>query len=336
MREFEIISREKVYAHLAGVNPIPYSEEFERFCNKRYATKTLFVAMKQDTEIKCILPIFLHTAFNFSMAEMPLSAYYAEPIVVDKNFVVDLKLMSKELAKFLKVDMIKTNLVDRKNHISLKKHTPKYVSITLNIGDYESAEDLLKRSVVLRRRNQIRFSFKQGFTTKLLGPEGLDELYELYKTHHQDRNYVVRGKDELLNIFGSFGDKAHIMAAYKDDKMIAGIIFVADGQYLWMLINVSDFAFSYFQINNYIYWEVIKWGFDHGVTRVDFGGTPLTDTGNIHYKKAFGVSMHPIYAPIYASSLVSHLRYWFQRKTWHLKLRLKVIRQLFKRYGHTH
>ena len=279
-------------------NPIPYSDEYAEFCRLRYNTRRVFFET---------LPLFLHDNHGIKTAEIPHSNYYLE---------LKETINPKKLFDSLQVDMVKVNLL---NHPG----TTRFVAMILDVGDVASAEDLLQRRVVLRRRNQIRFAYKQNLYTKLMDREGLEEFYELYRTHHERRKFRVRGIEELGNIFAAFGDRAHLMGAYDGDRMVAGLLFVTYGTTLWMIVNASDYVSSHKQVNNYIYWEVIKYGFDHSVERVDFGGTPIADTGNIQYKRGFGAIPVPIYSGIFFRNFKTRVRYWVNQKVWHLKLRFR-------------
>lgn len=328
--EFEIIKNEKIGEYLTDVNPIPFSQEFQKFCELRYGATGMFVAGKLNGQLKWILPIASYSLNGMKIVEVPNAIHYTEPVLIDKNYEFDLVEIARGLFNFFDTDVVKFNIVDYHNRLIKKDYSIKFVAIGLDISSYESAEDLLKRDVSLRRRNQIRFSHKQGFSTAMLEHNQLDEFYELYKRHHQHRNYVVRGIEELRNFVVAFGDKTKILAVYSGNKIVAGILFIIDGPYLWMIINASDYGFSYYQVNNYIYWEVIKFGFANGVKYIDFGGTPVDDTGNIRFKKSLGVSLHEVYSPIYFRSQTVRFGYWFRRKKWHLKLRWRLVSSKWK------
>src|SRR3989344_1987516 len=220
-------------------NPIPYSDEYAEFCRLRYGTSRIFFET---------LPVFLHTDHGIKTAEIPYSNYYLE-----LNRGID----PQKLFDHFEIDMVKVNLL---NHPG----TSRFVALILDIGNYQSTEDLLRRRVALRRRNQIRFAYKQNLHVQLMGSEGLDEFYELYKKHHKQRKFHVRDIRELRNILVAFGNKANIMGAYDGNRMVAGLLFVTYGTTLWMIVNASDYAYSHKQANNYAYWEVIKYGFERG------------------------------------------------------------------------
>src|SRR3989344_1494105 len=279
-------------------NPIPYSDEYAEFCRLRYGTSRIFFET---------LPVFLHTDHGIKTAEIPYSNYYLE-----LNGGID----PKKLFDHLEVDMVKVNLL---NHPG----TSRFVALILDIGNYQSTEDLLRRRVALRRRNQIRFAYKQNLHVKLMGAEGLDEFYELYKNQHEQRKFRVRGIAELRIILDAFGDKAKILGVYDADRMLPGLLLVLYGPVLWLIVNASDFEFSAKQANNLAYWEAIKYGFDHGVKQVDFGGTPIADYGNIQYKKGFGVTASPIYSGLFFRNFRTRVRYWISHKLWHLTLRFR-------------
>lgn len=328
--EFEIIKYEDISRYLKNINPIPFSREFQKFCQLRYNADGVFIGVKSGGELKLILPVGTYTLDDLKIAEVPNAIHYAEPVFVDKNYNCDPTEIAKNLFKFLKVDVIKFNLIDYHKRLMNSNYPSKFVAISLDISSYESADDLLKRGVVLRRRNQIRFSHKQGFTTKFLDPNELEKFYELYKKHHEHRHFVVRGIEELNNFIIAFDEKAKILAAYSGDKIVAGILFLIDGPYLWMIINSSDYAYSYYQVNNYVYWEVIKYAFEKGVKYIDFGGTPVGDSGNIRFKKGLGVKIDDVYSPIFYRNQKIRFNYWFRRKRWHLKLSQRVLVNRFK------
>lgn len=328
--EFEIMDPKNIANCLGNINPIPFSVEFQKFCELRYRAKGMFIGAKSGGQLKWVLPIATYSLDNLKVAEVPNAIHYVEPIFIDKEFELDLAKLAEGLFDFLGVDVMKFNIVDYHNRLIKKNYPTKFVAVSLDISKYESSDDLLKQGVSLRRRNQIRFSQKQGFSTVMLQHDELGKFYELYKKHHRHRNYVVRGIEELRNFITAFGDKTKILAVYNGDRIVAGILFIVDGPYLWMIINASDYEFSYYQVNNYIYWEVIKFGFANGVKYIDFGGTPVDDSGNIRFKKSLGVSFSKVYSPIYFRNHKTRFGYWFRRKKWHLKLRWRLVSSRLK------
>ena len=283
-------------------NPIPYSDEYAKFCRLRYATRR---------ELFENLPIFFHENNGIKTAELPFSNYYLE-----LNKSIDASKLSKKLFDRFHVDVVKMNLL---NHLGPST----FVALLLDLSGYTNTNDLLVGGVTLRKRNQIKLAYEQGYTTKIISHKLLDEFYQLYVTHHRQRGYLVREITEIENIVKAFGTNAFILGAYREDTLISAILFVVNGPYLWMIINASDYEGQHAQMNNYMYWEVIRYAFAHDIKMVDFGGTPLADAGNIQFKRGFGVTAVPIYSGLFFLNFKIRIQYWLGRKWWHLKLRFR-------------
>src|SRR3989344_5873730 len=116
-------------------NPIPYSDEYAEFCRLRYGTRRVFFEN---------LPVFLQADRGITTAEIPFSNYYLE---IAKD--IELSKLSEKLFDHFEVDVVKVNLLNYPGK-------SKFVALILYIGSYQSAEDLLRQRVALRRRNQIR------------------------------------------------------------------------------------------------------------------------------------------------------------------------------------
>ncbi len=145
-------------------------------------------------------------------------------------------------------------------------------------------------------RNLIRRSQEQGFRVETICGSMPDEWYQLYVRHQQSMGTPPRPKAYFEDVAKVFGNDFVLIGVYHTGQLVGMNMAWCADRGLWLSINASRADYHTKHINYLLYYETIKWACEHGIDRLDFGGSSTRD-GNIHntFKLGFGASMTPLY-----------------------------------------
>lgn len=124
----------------------------------------------------------------------------------------------------------------------------------------------------------------------------LDSFYHILLNNLKRRHNVVPAHtlDELRRLAGLFPTEIHLLAAYLDGRMIAGItIFDANPDVTLAFYISHDEAFQEYRAVNLLFYELIAWAAKHGFRYLDFGIFTVNMEPNLglaRFKESFGAS----------------------------------------------
>jgi len=149
-------------------------------------------------------------------------------------------------------------------------------------GNASGADAYWKR-LDAKVRNQVRKAEKSGVTVRWGREERLDEFYEVFCVNMRDLGSPTHAKGFFAAVLKHFPG-ASIGTAHRDGKCIGGLFRI-----LWKDELVIPWASTLKEErmhcpNNALYWEAIRYAFEQGCARVDFGRS-TKDEGTYRFKK---------------------------------------------------
>lgn len=150
------------------------------------------------------------------------------------------------------------------------------------IADVTSA-DAYWKSLDAKVRNQVRKAEKSGVTVKWGREDRLDEFYEVFCVNMRDLGSPTHAKAFFAAVLRHFPG-ASIGTAHREGKCIGGLFRI-----LWKDELVIPWASTLKDErvhcpNNALYWEAIRFAFERGCARVDFGRS-TREEGTYRFKK---------------------------------------------------
>jgi CelD/BcsL family acetyltransferase involved in cellulose biosynthesis len=85
-----------------------------------------------------------------------------------------------------------------------------------------------------------------------------------------------------------------LLIVYKDDRPIAGAVFLVSNGVIIYKYGASDHKFLRFRPNNLLFWHAIRWGCDNGYHTFDFGRTDAENAGLRKFKNGWGTDEVPL------------------------------------------
>ncbi len=146
--------------------------------------------------------------------------------------------------------------------------------------------DASHRALKKARQSGVQVRFSREF----------DAFYHIL-LHNLKRRHNVQpthSLEELLRLAELFPDEIRLLAAYREDRMIAGItIFDANPDVTLAFYISHDEAYQQYRAVNLLFYEMIRWASEQGFRYLDFGIFTVhmePNFGLARFKESFGAS----------------------------------------------
>jgi FemAB-related protein (PEP-CTERM system-associated) len=137
-----------------------------------------------------------------------------------------------------------------------------------------------------KQRRMIRQGEKYGLGSRTAGIEDLEKFYHIYAGNVRDLGSPVYPLSFFKTLMETFGD-SFILSVWKDSQMVAGVLTFVFKDVLMPYYGGSRRDYFQYAVNDFMYWELMKYGCDKGCRVFDFGRSKK-DTGPYHFKRHWG------------------------------------------------
>jgi FemAB-related protein (PEP-CTERM system-associated) len=192
-------------------------------------------------------------------------------------------------AAFWLVEGQQADVLDLRHRYGNRLDIPLLGSKVVLILELADNPDAMWKHFNAKLRNQIRKAVKSGLTATWSGIEGLADFYQVFATNMRDLAPVQPGSSAILK--SSRECKACLCVR---QQTIGGAVCLSFRDFLIVPWASSDREYFSLCPNNLLYWEMIRWGCEHGYQRFDFGRSS-PQSGTYHFKKQWGTSEEPLH-----------------------------------------
>ena len=272
---------EASHCHLSG---------WGRVIERSYGHRSFYLWARENREIKGILPLIRMRSLlrRRSLVSLPFLDD-GGICTTDEQIRAQLYEAALRLFEEQKADVL--DLRHRSgNNLDIPVHGSKVVLI-LELAD--NPEAMWKRFDA-KLRNQIRKAIKSGLTAAWSGMEGLPDFYEVFAANMRDLGSPVHSRQFFAAILEEFAESAKLMLVRKGNQTIGGAVCLSFRDALIVPWASSHRAYFSLCPNNLLYWEMIRWGCEHGYRRFDFGRSS-PQSGTYHFKKQWGTIEEPLH-----------------------------------------
>ncbi len=258
-----------------------------------FGHKPYYLYARQDGDIEGVLPMFLieSRVFGRHLISVPFAVYGG---ICTNNPSVEAELFgqARQLAAKLKVDYLELKNL-HPNGLDLPVRDLYWTFILELPKDPQTVWDTMRK----RNRNILRKGIKSGLGLyRPADQEGIDEkeyreFYDLFARTQKALGTPVLPKRFFDEQLASMDVKI-FSAVYKGEIVSSlWVIFFKDVVYPYYI----GYDSRYLDIapNNWILWEVIKYGCEHGYKYYDMGRSRY-DTGPFHFKVHWGIEPHKL------------------------------------------
>jgi FemAB-related protein (PEP-CTERM system-associated) len=137
-----------------------------------------------------------------------------------------------------------------------------------------------------KQRRMIRQGMAHGLSSEVVGAESLERFYSIYARNVRDLGSPVYPLSFFKELMENFKD-SFILSVRKDGKMVAGVLTFVFKDTLMPYYGGGLREYFKYAINDFMYWELMKYGCERGYGCFDFGRSKR-DTGSYHFKRHWG------------------------------------------------
>ncbi|MDP2946944.1 MAG: peptidoglycan bridge formation glycyltransferase FemA/FemB family protein [Nanoarchaeota archaeon] len=253
-----------------------------------YGHQYLYLLAREKGKVRGILPVFLieNIFFGKKIVSLPFCSYGG--ILAKDKQAQD--ALFNYLVSYIKKG--KYNLFELRAS-SLISGSEVDLSEFTFILDLKPGKDKLWSALDKKNRNQIRKSNK--FDLRItVGNQYLKDFYTLYQKTMKKLGTPAHSIIFMENIIKLFPFQAKIIMLILGDTFIAGLFLIASQNTAYNLWAASDSRYLQTNLNNFLYWETIKYCVDSGLKFFDFGRSS-NDSGTFHFKKQWGAKLIQLY-----------------------------------------
>ncbi len=275
--------------------------EWERVIHNTYGHRGYyFVAMPNSTEPCGILPIIKINTYGVKKKFISIPFFDLGGILAkDKDIEILLINHAIEWAKRERISQVclrqeyPLDSIDFVNKGSFSHVYEKKDKVRLILKLPSSSDELFK-SFKSKLRSQIRRPIKEGLEVKIGGEELSNDFYKVFTINMRLLGSPVHSINLIKNTVRNFLHSAKIFIVYKDRIPMAASLVVGFKDTLYNPWASSLREYSRLSPNMLLYWEMLKYGCEHGYKFFDFGrSTP--GEGTYRFKKQWGAEVKEIF-----------------------------------------
>jgi FemAB-related protein (PEP-CTERM system-associated) len=237
-----------------------------------------------------ILPLFSikNLLFCKSLVSLPFAAYGG--ILVDSREVAK-QLLEKAKGITCSSGLDYLELRNRDGGIENLPSKDLYVFFRREIfEDLESNMNAIPR----KSRRMIRVGEKAGLTYKFGREELLPEFYEILARSYHRLGSPVFSIRLFKTLLVEWEEQVNILLVKsREGKPISGVLTLFYKDQVLPYYAGSLFEYRDLAPNDYMYWQLIKYGWENGYKLFDFGRSKV-DTGSYDFKRHWGFEPEPL------------------------------------------
>ena len=168
----------------------------------------------------------------------------------------------------------------------------KSLYVTFKKEIYPDIDDNLK-AIPRKARRMVRQGEKNGLVSKT-GHDLLPEFYALLAKNYHRLGTPIFSRRLFKNFIDIFGDRTQLLLVFSDEGLpVAGVFTFFFKDQVLPYYAGSDFRFRRLAPNDFMYWELLRYGWEQEYKIFDYGRSKV-DTGSYHFKRHWGFEAVPL------------------------------------------
>ncbi|MFQ5649771.1 MAG: FemAB family XrtA/PEP-CTERM system-associated protein [bacterium] len=142
------------------------------------------------------------------------------------------------------------------------------------------------RALTSRNRNKIRKAEKNGLTVDF-GMQYLPDFHRVYAINLRHLGTPIFPYRMFETVAHVFKDQVDLLVLKRNDQVVSAMFLFKFKQTISEPWVASLREFNKIYVNNYLYWQAIKYACENGFQTFDFGRSTV-DTGTYKFKRQWG------------------------------------------------
>lgn len=259
-----------------------------------FGHKPHYIMVVEGEKIRGVLPLFevKSRLFGHALVSVPYGVY-GGIVASDSGTVEMLRNSAQALADVIRVDYLELrNLPDASStetEVQSRTDTSNWFNKDLYVTFQRPIQPDLAanmNAIPRKQRAMVRKGEKAGLVSRVGGVEELAEFYSIYATNVRDLGTPVYPLGFFRALMEALPD-AFILSVWKDGVMVAGVLTFVFSSTLLPYYGGGLREYFNYAINDFMYWELMRYGCEHGYNLFDFGRSKR-ETGSYKFKKNWG------------------------------------------------
>lgn len=273
-------SKESTFYHQIG---------WKNVIEKTYDYKSYYFIAEDKGDIKGVFPLFLINSkiFGRKLVSIPFAPYggiCAENSKVENELVENAKFIAKEK---------NVDYLEIRSKINMKGNFEKNDQYYTLILKLEKDPELVWNNFNRKVRNAVRKGIKSNLECEI-GTDKCKDFYYIYSQNMRNLGTPVHKYSFFSNLLTEFPEQTKIATVMFENKVIASIFLLSFKDTIISGWASSDKSYLELSPNNFIYWECIKSGCEHGYKYFDFGKS-IFGSGTYHFKIPWGTEPYQLH-----------------------------------------
>ncbi|KAF0221849.1 MAG: hypothetical protein FD174_180 [Geobacteraceae bacterium] len=269
---------------------------------KTFGHKPHYIMATRDEEICGILPLFevKSRLFGHALVSVPYGVYGGIS-TRDEETAESLRKSAETLAGLMEVDYLELrNSTNGSCHLAglparddlgATNWHGKDLYVTFQKRILPTVEENMN-AIPRKQRAMVRKAEKSGLSSRIGRLEDLDRFFAIYAQNVRDLGSPVYPIAFFRALMEGYKD-AFILSVWKDGKMVAGVLTFVFRDMLMPYYGGGLREYFDYAVNDFMYWELMKYGCEQGSGVFDFGRSKK-ETGSYRFKKHWGFEPTPL------------------------------------------
>lgn len=258
-----------------------------------FGHRPYYLMAVNDEKICGILPLFEMKSrlFGHSLVSVPFGVEGGISSQDEESYLL-LKSSAESLANLIGVHYLELRQPnihvggdDSSNTPSNSGWLSKDLYVAFKRPIFETVDENFN-AIPRKQRRMIRQGEKYGLKSRTAGIEDLERFYHIYAGNVRDLGSPVYPLNFFKALMETFND-SFILSVWKDGEMVAGVLNFVFKDVLMPYYGGSRRDYFQYAVNDFMYWELMKYGCEKGYKVFDFGRSKK-DTGPYHFKRHWG------------------------------------------------
>jgi FemAB-related protein (PEP-CTERM system-associated) len=251
---------------------------------KNFGYKPHYLVARDAAGICGVLPLFLvkNILVGKALISSPFAVYggvLADCDATRASLTVAVRLLGERLG----VQYVELRNAYQEQCVGFERIS-RYVTFTQQIGDDEEA---ILGGIPRKTRAAVRKSLKAGFAMRLT--DDLSAFEDLYSRNLQRLGTPSFPTDYFADLIAAFRGMIDVREVLLDGKLASAVMTFYFRDQVMPYYGASDPAFNAAAPNNFMYYDLMRWGGQHRFRLFDFGRSKKEGSGSYDFKAHWGM-----------------------------------------------
>jgi FemAB-related protein (PEP-CTERM system-associated) len=279
----------------AFVQAHPHGSPFHLIAWKKSIEETFgyqpnYLLAMEGHRVCGVLPLFLvqNLLVGKALISSPFAVYGG--VLADSTIARGvLRRQVQELGESLRVQYVELRNAYPEQCVGFA-NVSRYATFTQKIGPDEEA---VLNSIPRKTRAAVRKALKEKFSVRVQTRNfaAFEDLYSKNLRRLGTPAFPRRHFERLLENFGGMADVREIVLK---GKVVAAVLSFRFRDQVLPYYGASDPAFNAFAPNNFMYYDLMRWGGQNGYRLFDFGRSKTANSGSFDFKAHWGMEQRDL------------------------------------------